>query len=162
MRDDTQLTLHVEGETDLVLVRALDAPRALVFDAFTRPELVRRWLLGPDGWTMPVCEIDLRPGGRYRYLWRRERDGAEMGMGGDFREVAPPERLVHTEAFDEPWYPGESLITTLFTERDGVTTVRQTMRLVARAARDAVLASGMASGVARSYERLDRILAGRG
>ncbi len=82
--------ISTPGEREIEIERDFDAPRELVFDAFTKPELVRRWLLGPDGWTMPVCEIDLRPGGRYRYVWRKESSGTEMGMGGVFREVVRP------------------------------------------------------------------------
>ena len=82
---------------EVEIERDFDAPRRLVFDAFTKPELVQRCLLGPDGWTMPVCEIDLRAGGAYRYVWRKESTGMEMGMGGVFREVVRPEKLVATE-----------------------------------------------------------------
>lgn len=147
------------GELDLVMTRVFDAPPALVFDAFTQPELVRRWLLGPEGWTMPVCEIDLRVGGSYRYVWRREKDGTQMGLGGVFREVVAPERIVHSELFDDPWYPGEAVVTTAFTEQAGRTTVRMTIRYASREARDGVLKSGMERGVAVSYDRLEAILA---
>lgn len=108
------------SEREIQVTRDFDAPRALVFDAFTKPELVRRWLLGPPGWTMPVCEIDLRAGGAYRYLWRSERDGSQMAVGGVFRDIVPRERLVASETFDDAWYPGEALVTTVFAgnERD--------------------------------------------
>src|SRR5882762_11877589 len=96
-------------DREIEVERDFNAPRQLVFDAFTKPELVRRWLLGPDGWTMPVCEIELRVGGAYRYVWRHA-DGKEMGMGGIYREIVPEERLVCTELFDEAWYPGEALV----------------------------------------------------
>ncbi|HEV2842730.1 MAG TPA: SRPBCC domain-containing protein [Chthoniobacterales bacterium] len=82
------------------MTRAFDATRDLVFDALTKPELVKRWLLGPPGWSMPICEIDLKVGGAYRYVWRHE-DGREMGMGGTYREIVRPERLVNTELFDK-------------------------------------------------------------
>ena len=104
-------------DREIEIERDFNAPRQLVFDAFTKPELVRRWLLGPDGWTMPVCEIDLRVGGAYRYVWRKESIGKDMGMGGVFREVVRPERLVATEKFDDAWYPGEAVDTTLFEEK---------------------------------------------
>jgi uncharacterized protein YndB with AHSA1/START domain len=106
-------------DREIEIERDFIAPRSLVFDAFTKPELVRRWLLGPDGWTMPVCEIDLRVGGAYRYVWRKDSIGKEMGMGGVFREVVRPEKLVATENFDDSWYSGEALDTTLFEERAG-------------------------------------------
>jgi uncharacterized protein YndB with AHSA1/START domain len=139
------------------MTRVFDAPRELVFEALTKPEFVSRWLLGPPGWTMPVCEIDLRVGGAYRYVWRNE-DGREMGMGGNYTEIVRPEKIAHTERFDEAWYEGESLNTWILTERDGRTTLALTSRYETKATRDEVLESGMESGVATSYDRLDDIL----
>lgn len=150
--------LFPQGDREVVMSRVLAAPRTLVFDAFTKPELVSRWLLGPDGWTMPICEIDLRVGGKYRYVWRNAK-GTEMGMGGAFREVVAPERLVHTEKFDDAWYPGEALITTVFDEHAGQTTVTQTILTVSAEAQKAMLKSGMETGVIASYNRLEEILA---
>ena len=110
------------------MTRDFDAPRSLVFEAYTKPELLKRWLFGPDGWSFAVCEIDLKVGGKYRYVWRHE-DGREMGMGGVYREIVPPERLVCTELFDEDWTGGEALGTIVLTEKDGKTTLTQTMRV---------------------------------
>jgi uncharacterized protein YndB with AHSA1/START domain len=98
-------------------------------------------------------------GGKYRYVWRHDRDGNEMGMGGLYREIVAPERIVHTERFDEAWYPGEALNTLVLVEKGGRTTLTQTVRYESREARDAVLKSGMESGVAASYERLADLLA---
>jgi len=160
--------LEVSTPTDreIAMTREFDAPRDLLWDAYTKPELVSRWLLGPDGWTFAVCEIDLRVGGEYRYVWRRAKDGHEMAMGGTFHEIVPPERMITTERFDDPWYGGECLVTTTFTETDGRTTVVTTMRFDSQEIRDGVVKSGMASGVETSYQRLDRMLpemaAGRG
>ncbi len=159
MKSAATLQLTAPGEREIVMTRVLDAPRKLVFDAFTKPELVRRWLLGPPGWSMPVCEIDLRVGGKYRYVWRKDSDGTEMGMGGVYREIVVPERLVTTERFDEAWYPGEAVGTLVLVEQRGRTTVTQTMRYESREARDAVLKSGMEKGVAASYDRLADLLA---
>src|SRR5262245_30847821 len=92
------------SDLEILVERDFNASRNLVFDSFTKPELVRRWLLGPDGWTMPVCEIDLRIGGKYRYVWYQESTGHQMGMGGEFREVVRDEKLVATERFDDAWY----------------------------------------------------------
>jgi len=153
------LQIKANGDREIVMTRVFDAPRKLVFDAFTKPELLKQWLLGPPGWSMPVCEIDLRIGGRYRYVWRRDTDGTEMGCGGVYREIVPPERLVHTEQFDDPWYPGESLITTVLDEQRGKTTLTATMLYESRDARDGILKSGMESGVAASYDRLAELLA---
>ena len=153
------LKVAAQGEKEIVMTRVFDAPRHLVFDAHTKPELVKRWLLGPPGWTMPVCEIDLRVGGTYRYVWKSEKDGTTMGMGGVYREIVRPERIVSTERFDEAWYPGEGVGTLVLTEKDGKTTLTQTMAYESRAARDGVLKSGMESGVAASYDRLEPMLA---
>lgn len=146
------------GEREIVMTRTFDAPRALVFDAFTRPELVRRWLLGPEGWTMPVCAIDLKVGGGYRYEWRKAGAGTTMGVRGVYREISRPSRLVHTERFDESWYPGECVVTTVFEEKAGRTRATMTLLYDSPEARDGVLRSGMESGVSVSYERLSDVL----
>jgi uncharacterized protein YndB with AHSA1/START domain len=153
MTDPRRLTVAARGDREIVMTRTFDAPRNLVFDAFTKPELLKRWLSGADGWSLAVCEVDLRVGGAYRYVWRHA-DGKEMGAGGVYREIQPPERLVFTERFDDPWYPGESLGTVLLTEEGGRTTLEQAMRYESPDARDAVLASPMESGVSQSYDRL--------
>jgi uncharacterized protein YndB with AHSA1/START domain len=155
-------TLTTRGDREIVMTRAFNAPRRLVFDALTKPDLVRRWLLGPPGWSMPVCEIDLRVGGTYRYVWRRDSDGTEMGMGGVYREIVVPERLVSTEKFDQAWYPGEAVGTLQLSEQAGTTTVTQTVLYVSREARDAVIKSPMESGVVASYNRLEEVLASLG
>jgi uncharacterized protein YndB with AHSA1/START domain len=155
------LKITAHGDRELVITRSFDAPRNLVFEAFTKPEHIQRWLLGPDGWTMPVCEIDLRVGGKYRYVWRNQ-DGREMGMGGVYREVTPPERFVATEQFDEAWYSGEAVGTFTFSEQGGTTTITQTVLYNSKETRDAVLKSPMESGVSRSYDRLEEIIAASG
>jgi len=162
MKNPGNLKLATQGDREIVMTRALDAPRRLVFDAFTKPELVKHWLLGPPGWSMPICEIDLRVGGIYRYVWRRDSDGSEMGMGGVYREIVAPERLVATEKFDQAWYPGEAVGTTVLVEQDGKTTITQTVLYQSREARDAVLKSGMERGVAASYDRLAELVASLG
>ena len=158
MKPSETFKVEPSGDREIIMTRVFDAPRELVFDALTKPEFVSRWLLGPPGWTMPVCEIDLRVGGTYRYVWRNE-DGREMGMGGKYSEIVRPEKIVHTELFDEAWYEGESLNTWVLTEHAGRTTLTLTMRYETTATRDEVLDSGMQSGVATSYDRLDNILA---
>jgi predicted 3-demethylubiquinone-9 3-methyltransferase (glyoxalase superfamily)/uncharacterized protein YndB with AHSA1/START domain len=121
------LQVTTPSEREIMMTRAFAAPRNLVFDAFTKPELVKRWLLEPPGWSMPVCEIDLRVGGAYRYVWRHDRDGTTMGMGGVYHEIVAPKRLVTTERFDEAWYPGEAVGTLVLVEQGERTTVTQTM-----------------------------------
>jgi uncharacterized protein YndB with AHSA1/START domain len=111
---------------------------------------------------MPVCEIDLKIGGKYRYVWKNDKNGSEMGMGGVYREIVVPERVVATEQFDQAWYPGEAVGTLVLVEHDGKTTVTQTMQYDSRATRDAVLQSPMESGVAASYNRLEEILTSGG
>ena len=159
MKDTGTLKLAARGDREIVMTRVFDAPRSLVFDAFTKPELVRRWLLGPEGWSMPVCEIDLRVGGSYRYVWRHT-SGNEMGMGGVFKEIVPPERIVSTEKFDESWYPGDAVGTVVLTEKDGKTTLTQTVLYQSAEAREAVMKSPMESGVAAGYNRLAELLTG--
>jgi uncharacterized protein YndB with AHSA1/START domain/effector-binding domain-containing protein len=146
------------SDREVEIERRFNAPRPLVFDAFTKPELVRKWLLGPDGWTMPVCEIDLRVGGKYRYVWHKASTGEEMGMGGVFREVVRPERLVATEKFDHAWYPGEAVDTTAFVESGNDTDVRITVLYESKEARDTATRSGMERGMAAGYDRLEEVL----
>lgn len=158
MQNTGNLKLTARGDREIVMTRVFDAPRRLVYMAVTKPELVKQWLLGPPGWTMPVCEIDLRVGGAYRYVWRHT-DGREMGMGGVYREIMPLERILCTELFDEAWYPGESLNTTTLAEQNGKTTLTTVMLYASREARDGVLKSGMEKGVAMSYDRLEQLMA---
>src|SRR5713101_8024454 len=107
MKNTEGLKVTTRGDREIVMTRAFDAPRKLVFDAFTKPELVKQWLLGPPGWSMPVCEIDLRVGGSYRYVWRKA-GVPDMGMGGFYREVVLLNQVASTEKFDQAWYPGEA------------------------------------------------------
>ena len=132
-----------------------DAPRRLVWDGFTKPELLRRWF-GPRGWSLVVCEVDLKVGGGFRFVLRGP-DGRDMGMRGTYREIVPPERSVHVESFDD--YPGESLVTAVFTEQGGKTTLTVTVQYPSREVRDAVIASGMEHGAAESYDKLAELLA---
>jgi len=161
MKDSGALKVTARSDREIVMTRVFEAPRNLVFDAYTKPELLKRWLGVFGGYSMPVCEVDLRVGGTYRFVWRGP-DGAEMGVRGVYREVVRPERLVHTEKFDEAWYPGESLITTVLAEQGGKTTLTVTMRYESREARDTVLKSPMESGVAQSYDKLAELLAAGG
>lgn len=153
------LTVTTPSDREIAMSRTFDAPRQLVWDAYTKPELVKRWLLGPPGWSMPVCKIDLRVGGRYRYEWRQDRDGSTMAMGGVYQEIVRLERIVSTEKFDDPWYEGEAVGTLVLTEKNGKTTVTTTVRYASQATRDAVLKSGMTTGVEQSYDRLAQVLA---
>jgi uncharacterized protein YndB with AHSA1/START domain len=161
MKNSGTFTVTARGDREIVITRVFDAPRSLVFDAMTKPELVKRWLLGPAGWTMPVCEIDLRVGGAYRYVWRGP-DGAEMGMGGVHREITAPERIVCTQLFDADWTGGEAVGTMILTEKGGKTTLTNTILYNSRQARDAVLKTPMEQGMAVGYDRLEELLARAG
>ena len=152
------LKVTTPTDRELVMTRVFDAPRGMVFDALTKPELVPRWLLGPPGWTMPVCQIDLRVGGKYRYVWENA-DGRKMGMGGTFQEIVRPARIVTTELFDEDWTGGETRVTTELVETNGTTTLTTTVRYSSREARDGAIKTGMARGVEASYDRLEQLLA---
>jgi uncharacterized protein YndB with AHSA1/START domain len=158
MKNTGNLKVTTPSDREIAMTRVFDAPRRLVFDAYTKPELVKRWLLGPPGWTMPVCEIDLRVGGSYRYVWHGQ-NGSAMGMRGIYREIVPAERIVCTESFDDPWYEGEAVGTTVFVERGGKTTLTTTVLYASKEIRDAVLKSPMEQGVAASYDRLADLLA---
>lgn len=148
-------TYATPTDTQVVITRVVDAPRRLVFDAWTNPKYVPRWLLGPEGWTMPVCEIDLRPGGSWHYVWRRT-DGSEMSMRGSYREVVPPERLVSTESWGPEW--PETVNTLVLTESGGQTTITMTIVYPSKQARDAALQTGMKDGMDQGFARLDTVL----
>jgi uncharacterized protein YndB with AHSA1/START domain len=150
-------TLKVTTPTDreIVLTRVFDAPRHLVFDALSKPELLKRWF-GPRGWSLVVCEVDFKVGGGFRFVLRGP-DGRQMGMRGVYRELAPPERSIHMESFDD--YPGESQVTTVLVEQGGRTTLTATVLSPSREVRDAVIKSGMEHGAAETYDRLAELLA---
>ena len=144
-----------QGENELVITRTFNAPRRLVFDAHTNPKHIVKWMLGPAGWTMPICDVDLRKGGKWHFVWKKE-PGEEMAMNGEYREVDPPKRIVNTESWG-PQYP-ETLNTTEFTESGGKTTMRLTILYPSKEARAQALKTGMAEGVDMSYDRLDTLL----
>ena len=160
MKAKMPVEVTTPSEREVVVVRKFNAPKALVFDAFIKPELIKRWLLGPDGWSLPVCDIDFRVGGKFRYVWREEATGTEMGLSGAYREIKRPDRIVHTELFDDFSPEGEAVITTLFIEKGGKTVVEMTMLFPSKTARDGAVEFGMTDGMAISYDRLDGVLAG--
>jgi uncharacterized protein YndB with AHSA1/START domain len=154
---NSSLAVTAPGDREIVLTRHFNAPRNLVYEALTTPAFLKRWLLGPPGWTMPVCEFDARPGGLYRYEWQND-DGVIMGMGGTFLEVSPPEKIVQREKFDESWYPGEAIVTITLEETAGGTSLAMNLLYESKEARDMVLQSQMKDGVAESYDRLADLL----
>jgi uncharacterized protein YndB with AHSA1/START domain len=158
MLDTGKLQLKAQAEREIVITRDFDAPRRLVYEAFTKPELLKRWLGVFGDWELAVCEMDLKVGGTYRWVWRQKSSGTQMAVGGVYRELVPPERIVNTELFDDPWYPGEALLTTTFTEQDGRTTMTLNILYASQEARDGVLKSPMESGIAASYNNLAELL----
>ena len=151
------LIIETPSDREILVTRIFNAPRSLVWDCHTKPELVRRWLLGPPGWSMPLCEIDLRVGGKYHYRWRNDTDGSEFGFNGIHREIEAPVRIVTTERFDGA--EGEALSTLVLAEQNGKTTLSLTMLFSTKEARDGALATGMTDGMETSYQRLDQIAA---
>ncbi|GAA3105530.1 SRPBCC family protein [Streptosporangium carneum] len=154
--DAEGLSVTAPSDTELVLSRTFSAPRALVFEAFTRPELLRRWH-GARGWHLVVCEVDLRPGGAWRFV-SRGPGGAELGQSGVYLEVEAPGRLVQTETHDG-WDVGAALVTTVFDEGEGRTAMTATVRYPSREIRDSVLRTPMERGAGEAYDRLAELLA---
>jgi uncharacterized protein YndB with AHSA1/START domain len=148
-------TFTMPSDVEIAMSRVFDAPRRLLWDAWTNPDHVPQWMTGPEGWTMPVCEIDLRPGGAWHFVWRRA-NGAEMAMDGKYLEVEPPSRLVMTETWGKEW--PETVNTLTLVESNGRTTMTQTMRYPSKAARDAAFQTGMQDGASVSFERLAKYL----
>jgi uncharacterized protein YndB with AHSA1/START domain len=152
---DGTTTFTTPSDREIVVTRVFNAPRRLVFEAWTNPKHVPRWMLGPDDWTMPVCEIDLRPGGQWHFVWRKS-DGTEMAMRGVYREVSPPDRLVSTESWGGGW--PETVNTLTLSETDGKTTATVSVLYPSKEARDAALKTGMKEGMTQSYDRLEEYL----
>ncbi len=149
------LKVATPSDREIQMTRVFDAPRHLVFDAFSKPELLKRWF-GPRGYSLVVCEVDLKVGGGFRFVLRGP-DGKDMGMRGVYREIVRPERSVHMESFDD--FPGEAQVTSVFVEKDGKTTLTATVLYPSQEVRDAVVQSGMEHGAAESYDRLAELLA---
>jgi uncharacterized protein YndB with AHSA1/START domain len=154
MRNTGALKVSTPTDREIRMVRTFDAPRGMVWDAFTRCDLLRRWF-GPHGHTLVVCEGDFRAGGGWRFVIRAP-DGQDLGMRGAIREMKRPERLVHIETFDD--YPGEALVTTNFVEQQSTTIVTIDLLYESKQIRDAVVSSGMEHGAAESYDRLAEYL----
>jgi uncharacterized protein YndB with AHSA1/START domain len=161
MKQKAQVTLPSDREVKVM--RSFRAARPLVYGAYTEPALLRRWLLGPPGWSMPVCEMDVRVGGRYRWRWRNDKDASEFGFAGTFREVQPPSRLVHTQTYDpgtvgDTHPQNEALVALTFAENGGPTTLTTLIDFGSKEARDAAVATGMIDGMDLSYRLLDALL----
>jgi uncharacterized protein YndB with AHSA1/START domain len=145
------------ADREIRMTRLFSAPRRIVFEAMTKPEHVKEWWgrLG-DGYSVPVCEIDLRPGGRWRFVNRHPK--GEVAFYGEYREIVPPTRLVFTEIFEQ--FPENvSVVTSDFTEENGMTRLTVTVKYPSVQVRDMLIASGMAKGAALSYDRLEDLVA---
>lgn len=149
------------SDREVRVVRTFKAPRQLVWDAHTKPELVQKWMLGPPGWSMPVCEMDVRAGGDYKWRWRSDEDGKQFGFHGTFTEVNAPTKLVHDEYYDAGDVGGDmpsnepAVITLELSEADGVTTLVCTMTFASKEASDGAVSTGMTDGMEMGYVRLD-------
>lgn len=160
--ETTQVTLP--SDTEIRVTRDFKAPRALVWRAHVEPELFKRWIGGYPGWSMPVCEMDVRPGGKYRWRWRQDEDGSEFGFLGEYREVDAPSLMVQAEFYDPGTFGGAmpttpTITRTTFTEKDGITTLVVLISYGSKEERDAAISTGMTDGMETSYARLDTLSA---
>ncbi|MDP3493212.1 MAG: SRPBCC family protein [Hyphomonadaceae bacterium] len=160
--------VSLPSDTEVRVTRDFKAPRTLVWQAHTDPKLIVRWMLGPPGWSMPVCEMDVRSGGKYRWRWRSNEGGQEFGFFGQFLEVDAPARMKHEENFDPGDVGGSmdisqpAIIRTAFTEKNGVTSLEMVMKFPSKEIRDAAVSTGMTDGMEMGYERLDQMFAEEG
>ena len=157
MTETSSVTVTLPSDLEIAMSREFDAPRQLVYDAYTKPEILMRWLGVRNGWVFAVCDVDLRVGGKYRWIWRK--NGKDLALGGTYLEIAAPDRLVCTERFDDPWYEGEAIVTVTFVETNGRTTLTITSKAESKAIRDSVLQSGATKGVGESFDLLAGVLA---
>jgi uncharacterized protein YndB with AHSA1/START domain len=157
MKITGSLKVTTPSDREIAMTRVFDAPRSLVWAAYTKPELLKRWAGGPPGWNLVVCEVDLRVGGSWRWVIHGP-GGQKMGLGGVYREIVEPERMVFSEKFDEPWYEGDAESKIELVERDGKTTLTMTVRYASQTIRDAVLKTPAAQGVGAGFDRMAELL----
>ena len=155
--------VSMPSDQEVKISRGFDAPAALVWRAYTEPDLMRRWLTAMPGWTMPVCEMTTDVGGKYRWRWRDDANGVEFGFTGEMLEVAPLSKIVHTQVYDPgdmggSMGDGASIITVTFDETDGITNVTTLIKFASKADRDAAMSTGMTDGMEMSYQQLDGVL----
>ncbi len=165
MNTPSSLKVETPSDREVRVTRKFKAPAQLVWDAHTRPELVRKWQYGFEGWSLPICEMDVRAGGAYRWRWRNDANGQEMGFFGKYVEVRPHSRLVYEQHYDPgslgiPMTSEPTVITMVFTESGEFTTLTVTMLFASREERDAAVATGMTDGMELSYQRMDALLEG--
>ena len=151
------------SDREVQVKRSFDAPAKLVWQAYSEPALMRRWLGGQPGWSMPVCEMDIRVGGKYRWRWRSEEGGQEFGFSGEMLEVVPHSRIVHTQIYDAgdlgvAMGKEATVVTVTFDETRGITSVTTTIRYASKDDRDAAFSTGMTDGMEMNYKLLDEVL----
>lgn len=155
--------VSLPSDTTVRITRDFNAPRELVWQAHVEPKLFQRWIGGYPGWTMPVCEMDVRPGGKYRWGWRQDDGGNEFGFHGEYREVDAPAKMVQAELYDPGSFGGAmpttpTITSTTFVEKNGVTTLVTLITYGTKEERDAAISTGMTDGMETSYERLDTLV----
>ncbi len=153
----SKMTLKTEGDTHVVVTRSFAAPPQAVYRAHTDPALIQKWLLGPEGWTMPVCLCDARPGGTFRYEWTNSKGGA-FHITGEFLELEPFARIVHVERMYLPDPTPDNHIETLFEVEGAGTLMTMRMTLPDQKTRAAMLATGMEHGMEASFVRLEGMI----
>ena len=163
MKKPAKAEVTLPSETEVRVTRHFNAPRKLVYKAYTTPALLKRWLLGPPGWSFPVCDMDVREGGSFVWRWKNDEDGKQFGFHGEFLEIVPPKRIVHSEFYDPMDIGGDmgegTTVSVTFDEAGGVTTLTTNMRFKSKADRDAAMSTGMTDGMEMSYQLLDGLLA---
>ncbi|MCC6157463.1 MAG: SRPBCC family protein [Deltaproteobacteria bacterium] len=157
--------VSLPSDREVKVVRPFKAPRALVYRAYTEAALLRRWCVAEPGWSMPVCEMDARVGGSYRWRWRNEADGSEFGFSGVFKELEPGAKIVHTQFYDAGdtgigMGDGDATVTVTMSESGDVTTVTTLIDFGNKQSCDDSMATGMTDGMEQSYQLLDEVLAG--
>ena len=153
------------SDREVLVKRSFNAPVNLVWQAYTEAALMRRWCLGPPGWSMPVCEMATQVGQKYHWRWRDNENGTEFGFTGEMLEIALHSKIVHTQLFEPGTLGGSmggepSIITVIFNETNGITNVATTIKFASQADRDTAMSTGMTDGMEMSYQSLDAVLAG--
>lgn len=147
------LSAALPSDREIRIFRTFDAPRQMVWDAHTKPELLKRWLLGPPGWEMPVCDVDLHVGGKYRYEWHRDGKMA-MALSGVYTAVDAPAYLADTQVFDDNWTNGPADTSITLEEKDGKTYLTMDIKYATAETRDLALSTPMMEGMEAGYARL--------
>lgn len=152
-----KLKVIAANEREIEVTRTFEAPRKLVFDCWTKPELLKMWMKGPDDWAFATCKVDLRIRGKFHFVWRNV-DGVEVGIGGVYKEVIVPERIVNTELLDADKTGRESISTLVLVENAGKTSLKNTVIYPSKEIRDTTLNSKLEAGLAIGYDRLEQVL----